>query len=608
MNDLKQVNPQKFWSQFRQLKTDSNNRLFTINNKQDKDAITTEFANHFDTLLNTPRVTNNSNILPRCLPSLDNTTSVNVVCYDDVKLAISNLKSNKCPDPFNILAEHLKCSNCNELLNWITDFSNHLLKDGITPASLSTSKIVPLVKSYKKSLNDPNNYRGISIIPVFTKLLEYLILILAPELSSSHPSQYGFKRNSSTLHAEFLISETIKLYNNNSSPVSICSLDAEKAFDSCNWDILFEKLYFEKNIPLNIVQVILSLYNLGTASISYKHHSSRTFKLKQGVRQGSILSPHLYNIYNENLLHQISSESSIGTSIYGNFTGIVAYADDIILLSTTLSGLCTLVDKCESYGRSNLIKLNAVKTEFMVSGKSPLKNTFISIGNTIVTPQNKLKHLGFTWDNVNDRKGKATLNNININERISQAQVVGKTLIKNGIRFCHPSTIVQLYNSLIVPTLTYGFDICEFTKDSFKRLDIVGRSILKSLFDISKHGRNYLHTMFNIDHISFTVNRNKLNLFTRLINNENTRSIILSQLVNTIERNSFVYEILSLCDSLKINFYDLLVCRNKIVLSFTHDELPIDVHNTLALAIDFWHIKEQRQNFKALFEENIHVI
>ena len=73
--------------------------------------------------------------------------------------------------------------------------------------------------------------------------MEYIILLKCPNIAESHPLQYGFKANSSTLHAEFLLSETIRFYNRKNSPVYICSLDAEKAFDSCNWDILFEKLH-----------------------------------------------------------------------------------------------------------------------------------------------------------------------------------------------------------------------------------------------------------------------------------------------------------------------------------------------------------------------------
>ena len=123
------------------------------------------------------------------------------------------------------------------------NFYNRILRQNETPTSLSTSIIHPLVKSYKKSLQNFNNYRGISIIPVFTKLLEYLILAKCPEIAASHHLQFGYKGFSSTLHAEFLIKETIQYYNKNGSSVYVCGLDAEKAFDSCNWDILFEKLY-----------------------------------------------------------------------------------------------------------------------------------------------------------------------------------------------------------------------------------------------------------------------------------------------------------------------------------------------------------------------------
>ena len=64
----------------------------------------------------------------------------------------------------------------------------------------------------------------------------------------------------------------------------ICGLDAEKAFDSCNWDVLFDKLYFEKKLPLAIVNVIKSLYANSTAKVKYNGCLSEEFSLSQGVR------------------------------------------------------------------------------------------------------------------------------------------------------------------------------------------------------------------------------------------------------------------------------------------------------------------------------------
>ena len=66
---------------------------------------------------------------------------------------------------------------------------------------------------------------------------------------------------------------------------------------------------------------------------------SEEFSLSQGVRQGSVLSPHLYNINTEELLKDIEVNSKSGTSLYGHYTGITMYADDIILMSTPLNGL-----------------------------------------------------------------------------------------------------------------------------------------------------------------------------------------------------------------------------------------------------------------------------
>ena len=173
-------------------------------------------------------------------------------------------------------------------------------------------------------------------------------------------SQFGFTAASSTLHAEVVIRDTLRYYNNNDTPIYMCSLDAEKAFGCCNWFTLFSKLA-EKDIPTFIITFLIKLYRNGSAHVNYISSRSATFSLTQGVRQGGILSPYLYNLYTEDLITNIKS-MNIGTFLTNKtHTAIIVYADDIILLSPSSKHLQSMVAKCEDYGHTHGLKFNQSK-------------------------------------------------------------------------------------------------------------------------------------------------------------------------------------------------------------------------------------------------------
>ena len=248
LDKLKHSKPQKFWKNFRTLKRPSKKRAFNINKKLEDNEISNEFAHHFNYLLNTPRVELSENDTDSYHLLEENTLEPTTIFIspDDIKFVLLQLKCNKSRDPNNIRAEHFMFSNSESLYKWLSVFFNHIIESKYVPTALSTSIIIPLVKSYKKSLSDPNNYRGISLIPILTKILELLIIHKYPQLTKHHKNQFGFKQHSSTIHASYTVKETVNYYNKNNSPVFICSLDAEKAFDSCNWDILFSKLHSKR--------------------------------------------------------------------------------------------------------------------------------------------------------------------------------------------------------------------------------------------------------------------------------------------------------------------------------------------------------------------------
>ena len=331
---------------------------------------------------------------------------------------------------------------------------------------------------------------------------------------------------------------------------------------------------------------------------------SNSFKVSQGVQQGSILSPHLYNIYTESLLKDIQQNCKKGTSMHGHYTGITMYADDIILMSTTLSGIQHLANKCTEYNNSNAICFNSDKPELLVSGHAH-HNAHIKMNSYRIKPQDRLKHSGFIWNIKNHKSHIAVIEDENVTGRISKFWSIIQTLIKGGIRFCHPNTIAHMFKIRAIPTLVYGLEICNLSTDVLKKLDIQGRNALKSLFNISKHSKNYLNPLMQIDHVSTIVIRNKLNLFTRLMRNKHTSEVILSILQDELKYPSFVTDIYNITMQLDIDFYELLINKKYPKIYSYYDEIPEKHEINLYECFHFWNISNGRKRFVSIMEERI---
>ena len=80
---------------------------------------------------------------------------------------------------------------------------NHCFALGVFPSCLKTAKVIPVFKSgeFQKLLN----YRPISLLSCFSKILEKLVHSRTVDFINSHhiltPTHYGFRSNHSTIHA-----------------------------------------------------------------------------------------------------------------------------------------------------------------------------------------------------------------------------------------------------------------------------------------------------------------------------------------------------------------------------------------------------------------------
>ena len=159
--------------------------------------------------------------------------------------------------------------------------------------------------------------------------------------------QFGFQKGCSTVQCTWAVHETIYHYLRNDSEVYCCLFDFSKAFDKVNFDCLFQKL-LDRKFPAIFLNLILCIYKNQSCFIRWNSVESSSFRVRNGVRQGAILSPSLFCVYLDSLLTRLR-DAGVGCHVGGNFSGAFGYADDVTLLAPSRQALQIMLKICEEF-------------------------------------------------------------------------------------------------------------------------------------------------------------------------------------------------------------------------------------------------------------------
>lgn len=124
---------------------------------------------------------------------------------NSVRTLIDSLSNGKAVGFSCVSNEMLKYGNTPLVTDTLTYLYEWMINSGSVPELFNISILKPLVKDSKKSQDDLNNLRPLSISDVYTTVYEKILLNEVRSDHKDHPKQLGFKVNSSCAHANFIL-------------------------------------------------------------------------------------------------------------------------------------------------------------------------------------------------------------------------------------------------------------------------------------------------------------------------------------------------------------------------------------------------------------------
>jgi hypothetical protein len=311
---------------------------------------------------------------------------------------------------------------------------------------MKCAKVLPIFKN-KGSKLSCNNYRPISILPLFSKIFEKLINAQILNHIESEKlicdAQFGFQRNKGTREAlvEFVNNAFASL--NESKVILGIFIDFSKAFDTINHDILHKKLR-RLNFSRKALQLLQNYLLNRSQRVVIDGHPSDPLPISCGVPQGSILGPTLFLLYINDL---VKSSSTFKTILFADDTNLFFSSKEI---NNKIDEINFGLDRVRVWCNTNKLTLNIDKTNYIII-KNP-QNRFhltktITMNGSPISEAENVKFLGIIIDPKLNWSGHINKLRLDLHKSLG--------LIYLASTYLPTSTLILLYNCLVNSRIIY---------------------------------------------------------------------------------------------------------------------------------------------------------
>ena len=400
---------------------------------------------------------------------------------------VRSLKNKKSPG-FDYIKNDLIKNVIKGILKPLIHIFNLSLSSGVVPRNMKVAKVVPVFKK-----GDPQlltNYRPISLLSSFSKILEKLVYIRIIKFLNktnifSH-FQFGFREKHTTTHAILHFIDKIGNALDNHLHTIGVFLDFSKAFDTVDHKIILAKLshYGVRGVALEWFRSYLTNRK---QFVSMNKIDSSLQSVTCGVPQGSLLGPLLFILYINDFQYSSSVLSFIFFADDSNV--FFSHKDPQTLLETVNSELKNVI----MWIHANKLSLNLQKTNYMLFSNSlKVVPGDVLFNDVCIERVTSTKFLGLFIDEK-------------LNWKI-HIDYLCKLLSKNvgviyKLRSIFPQEVMLiLYSTLILSYLNYGVLAWgNSLKTQMDKLFLVQKRAIRNICNVNY--RAHTNALFNENHL-----------------------------------------------------------------------------------------------------------